>query len=154
MNELGTDHDTQFIVVGAKMDQPIERPSTVNLMGYDLRTIASIISNCDLFIGLDSGITHIASGFNVPIVDILFPALPQYWRPANGRHVVFSSRKVMRKFSAADDLDKEIVLKFCRLLIGENPLNGGTLVRFYPNMRKVVKRFFNHVLLRLSRSLI
>jgi ADP-heptose:LPS heptosyltransferase len=134
MGKLQEKYNANFVVIGAKNDKEITFNRTINVMGYHLMTVASIISKCDLFIGVDSGVTHMAAAFNVPIIDILFPGLPELWCPASDeKFVVFSSRRVIRRFTSITDLKKEVVLKYTIKLL-DGKLNKSKFVRFYPKI--------------------
>ena len=140
MNEIGKTQKAKFIIIGAKNDPIVEHPSAINLMGYNLSTVASIISRSHLFIGLDSGMIHIAAAFDVPIVDVLFPSLPELWHPPNNCHVVFCSRRKIRNYTKIEDLKKEQVLKYCQLFLAKPLLKKRMIIRFYPKIRDMIAR--------------
>lgn len=132
MENLREKYDVSFVVIGAKNDKPIEFSNTINVFGCDLLTVAALIRESSLFIGVDSGVTHMAAGCGVPIVDILFPGLPELWHPAtNEPFVVFSSRRKIRNYTSTNNCKKEIVLKYCCDLL-EGNIKTQKFVRFYP----------------------
>jgi ADP-heptose:LPS heptosyltransferase len=51
-----------------------------------LETIAGLIAGADLFVGHDSGLTHLAAAIGVPVVALFGPTDPAQWAPL-GRHV-------------------------------------------------------------------
>lgn len=51
-----------------------------------LRELAGVLSFCDLFIGNDSGITHLAAAAGCPTVALFMNGRPQIWTP-QGEHV-------------------------------------------------------------------
>ena len=53
----------------------------------ELRELASVIANCRLFIGADSGIMHLASASGIPVVGLFNVTSPQKYKPyGNGSH--------------------------------------------------------------------
>ena len=46
-----------------------------------LNLIAGVVAHCDLFIGNDSGVAHLAAALNVRCVVLFGPTLPQHWAP-------------------------------------------------------------------------
>jgi len=54
----------------------------------DLRTLCSILKGASLFVGIDSGIMHLASSIDIPVVGLFGPTDPFYVRPQNDRSVV------------------------------------------------------------------
>lgn len=132
MENLKKKSDISFVVIGARNDKPIEFSNTINVFGYDLLTVAALIKKSSLFIGVDSGVTHMAAGCGVPIVDILFPGLPELWHPATHEpFVVFSSRRKIRNYTSTNNCKKEKVLKYCCELL-EGSIKTQKFVRFYP----------------------
>lgn len=62
--------------------------------------LAAVLGQCALFIGHDSGISHIAASADVPCVLLFGPTDPQVWAPANARvRVVAAPDKTMRGLS-------------------------------------------------------
>jgi ADP-heptose:LPS heptosyltransferase len=57
----------------------------------DLMTIAALLAECRLYIGNDSGISHLAAAVNGNVVAVFGPTDPRVWRPAGkGVRVVAS----------------------------------------------------------------
>ncbi|MCK7512989.1 MAG: hypothetical protein MZV70_59190 [Desulfobacterales bacterium] len=57
----------------------------------DLMTIAALLAACSLYIGNDSGISHLASVVNGNVVAVFGPTDPRVWRPVGkGVRVVAS----------------------------------------------------------------
>jgi ADP-heptose:LPS heptosyltransferase len=46
-----------------------------------LPLLAAILEHCRVFLGNDSGVTHLAAAVNVPVVALFGPTDPQIWRP-------------------------------------------------------------------------
>ena len=63
------------------------------LKGLSLLELASVIGGSCLFIGNDSGITHMAAALGVPTVAIFGPSDPTIWSP-RGREVALVRRKI------------------------------------------------------------
>src|SRR5687768_6456139 len=72
------------------------------LEGLSLPDIAREISNCRLFVGNDSGITHIAAYWGAPTVALFGPTDPEIWRPV-GRRV-----RILKRPSLADISVEEV----------------------------------------------
>jgi len=62
---------------------PSERGATapVVIKGLSLIGLASVIEGCRVFIGNDSGITHMAAALGVPTVAVFGPTDPKRWAP-------------------------------------------------------------------------
>jgi len=60
-----------------------------NLAGkMDLKELCYLLRDADLFVGVDSGIMHLASSFNIPVVGIFGPTDPFYVGPQGARSTV------------------------------------------------------------------
>jgi len=84
-------------VIPIVIEGPADRKAVVNLLGeipspltvlqaLDLRTLAGVLSHVRLFVGHDSGVTHLAALLGVPTVAIFGPTDPARWAPL-GKHV-------------------------------------------------------------------
>jgi ADP-heptose:LPS heptosyltransferase len=58
-----------------------------------LAQVAALLSGCNLYIGNDSGITHLAAGVGVPTVALFGPSDPRRWAP-RGPKVLLLRRRV------------------------------------------------------------
>jgi ADP-heptose:LPS heptosyltransferase len=58
------------------------------IKGLSLLGLASVIEGCRLFIGNDSGITHMAAALGLPAVAIFGPTDPKIWSPRGEKVVV------------------------------------------------------------------
>lgn len=56
-------------------------PPAVVVEGLDLRQMIALISRARLFVGHDTGPTHVAAATGRPVVEIFGSSLPDYWRP-------------------------------------------------------------------------
>jgi heptosyltransferase-3 len=70
------------------------RPPSVVLEGLDLRQLIALLSGASLFIGHDTGPTHVAAAAGCPVVEIFGSSTPVYWRPW-----ATPSRVVLNEFS-------------------------------------------------------
>lgn len=69
---------------GGEIQKLFENKGLKNLIiakGLSLIQVASIIEGCKLFIGNDSGISHMASALGVPTIAIFGPTDPKIWSP-------------------------------------------------------------------------
>ncbi len=46
-----------------------------------LNLLAAVVAHCDLFVGNDSGVAHLAAALKVRCVVLFGPTLPQHWAP-------------------------------------------------------------------------
>ncbi|MCX8043301.1 MAG: glycosyltransferase family 9 protein [Desulfobacterota bacterium] len=58
----------------------------------DLSLLAAILKHCTLYIGNDSGITHIAAALGVPTIALFGPTNPQIWAPRGSAVCVLHHR--------------------------------------------------------------
>jgi len=97
--------DLTAVLVGSKEDQScnqtiinlvIERRAKndaplIDLTGKTgLRELCSIINDASLFVGIDSGIMHLASSIDIPVIALFGPTDPLYVGPQNDRSIVVS----------------------------------------------------------------
>jgi heptosyltransferase III len=57
------------------------RPPAAIVEGIDLRQLIALVSRARLFVGQDTGPTHVAAAARCPVVDIFGSSSPTYWRP-------------------------------------------------------------------------
>ena len=60
----------------------------INATGTSLLELCSMIKDASLFVGIDSGIMHLASSLDIPVVGIFGPTDPFYVGPQNDRSIV------------------------------------------------------------------
>ena len=70
VSRITKDFPCKVIVTGTKDDPILNANSVVHALGFPLRPTACLIKRSTLFIGLDSGLTHIAGCFKCEIVSI------------------------------------------------------------------------------------
>ena len=61
--------------------------------GMELKKVAALLSLCDVFLGNDSGLTHLAAAVGVETVALFGPTDPGEWAP-RGRRVTVVSQNV------------------------------------------------------------
>lgn len=61
-------------------------PELPTITNEPLETIAGVMAGADLFVGHDSGLTHLAAAIGVPVVALFGPTDPAQWAP-RGCHV-------------------------------------------------------------------
>lgn len=65
--------------------EKIGDPPTTIVRGLSLLQLASVMEGCGLFIGNDSGISHMASALGIPTIAIFGPSDPKVWSPKGER---------------------------------------------------------------------
>lgn len=60
--------------------------------GLDLAKLAALLRRCDLYLGNDSGVTHLASALGVKSVALFGPSDPQRWAPWGRRTTVIAEQ--------------------------------------------------------------
>lgn len=87
---------------------PVENISMINFRepsfySKDIREMAAVMANCDIFIGADSGIMHLASSSNVPTIGLFSITNPENYAPYNPK-----SKGLKTSELTIDELIKEI----------------------------------------------
>jgi heptosyltransferase III len=82
---------TPAVLEGPADQGPVERllqlcrKSPIVLKGLDLLTVAGILAQTDLYIGQDSGITHLAGLMGVRTIALFGPTDPMRWAPSGAK---------------------------------------------------------------------
>ncbi|MGD2272699.1 MAG: glycosyltransferase family 9 protein [Desulfobacterales bacterium] len=89
---VGSQQDRAYnaeIVASAKQKAGGNPMKIIDLTGHTgLARLCSIIKHASLFVGIDSGIMHLASSIDIPVVGLFGPSDPQYVGPQNQRSLV------------------------------------------------------------------
>jgi heptosyltransferase III len=108
--------DRELLVVGGEADErqlAALRAHDVRLaMNLPLPQLAAILERCALFVGHDSGISHIAAAVGTPCVLLFGPTNPDVWAPANAGVQVLRPRS-----GRLADLSVEEVSRAARSLV-------------------------------------
>jgi lipopolysaccharide heptosyltransferase II len=89
-------YGARIVLVGTPADgvsrvASLMHSEAINLEGKtNLKQLAAILKGCDLFIGTDSGVMHLATAVGTPLVAIFGPSNHRAWGPwpRDGRHVI------------------------------------------------------------------
>lgn len=66
-----------------------DQDGMVDLSGQlGLKALVAVLKRADLFVGIDSGVMHLASAVDIPVVGLFGPTDPFYVRPQNRRSAV------------------------------------------------------------------
>ena len=83
-----------FILIGGEVDEAVveefiaccQFPRVTTLMGADIAEVSLALNACTVFVGHDTGISHLAAAVGVPTVALFGPTNPEIWAPL-GSHV-------------------------------------------------------------------
>lgn len=83
--------DVTLIIVGGEADETslkilcdaLRGARVTFVIGQPLTTLAAVIAHCTIFIGHDSGISHIAGAVGTTSLALFGPTDPRVWAPAN-----------------------------------------------------------------------
>ncbi len=113
----------RVLLLGGPDDRPIVDETLKSMKGVrvrgtildmceevqDLRSLMGVMKACRLFIGNDSGPTHIAAALGVPVICIFQgPAEPSVWGPRGPNVVVLRKRTVSGHSIRTDGLNREL----------------------------------------------
>ena len=70
--------------ISAAVLQALPYGAAIAVPSVSLRLLAGLIARCEIFVGNDSGIAHLAAALNIPSVVLFGPTLPQHWAPLGG----------------------------------------------------------------------
>lgn len=100
------DYITCFEILAKVSDNNV-----VNLSGKtSLLDVTKIIKRANIFIGVDSGLLHVASALDVPVIGLYGKTLPQYIGPQN-------EKKVIIKKDNMKEITSEEVIQAVKFLI-------------------------------------
>ncbi len=98
-DRLAADFDAQIVLVGTPADNAAAVQSAMHTDALDLSgqtslaELAAVLQSCDLFIGADSGVMHLAAAAGTPVVTIFGPSNADAWSPwmPDGQSIVVRS---------------------------------------------------------------
>lgn len=67
--------------LAGEMQRHLPEGHSILAESVPLNLLAALIEPCRIFVGNDSGISHLAAALNVPCVVLFGPSLPQHWAP-------------------------------------------------------------------------
>ncbi|MCC6614401.1 MAG: WecB/TagA/CpsF family glycosyltransferase [Anaerolineae bacterium] len=96
---LAQGHKAQIVLVGGKNDDSGAVKAAMHAPAHDLSgqttlaQLAAVLEQCDLFVGADSGVVHIATAAGCDVVAIFGPSNHLAWAPwtPNGHHRIVRS---------------------------------------------------------------
>jgi len=99
------EREAHIILTGTAADDTAEVQKLLNAPAHQvidlvgktsLRELTGVLAECDLFIGADSGVMHLAAAAGAPIVSVFGPSNKAAWHPwtPDGRHVVVRSTPI------------------------------------------------------------
>ena len=92
-NELAARFNARILVTSGPMDdEPVAamlsdlHDPPVLVKGHPIRKVAAILSHMKIVISNDTGIMHVASAVNVPVLSLFGPTDPLQWAPIGTKH--------------------------------------------------------------------
>jgi ADP-heptose:LPS heptosyltransferase len=85
---VGSNQDRAYneVIIASAKQKAGNPMQIIDLTGHTgLARLCSIIKHASLFVGIDSGIMHLASSLDIPVVGLFGPSDPQYVGPQNQR---------------------------------------------------------------------
>ena len=92
------------------------RPGAVVARELPARRLGALVSRSGLFVGNDSGLSHLAAAFGAPVVALFGPTDPALWRPLGAR-----VRALRSATGRMEDLGVEAVKAACLALAPQLP---------------------------------
>ncbi|MFN8530981.1 MAG: WecB/TagA/CpsF family glycosyltransferase [Anaerolineae bacterium] len=101
-NALHEKHGAEIVFVGGPGD---DTPSVIAAMKAPytdltgkttLPELASVFASCDLFIGADSGVAHIAAAAGTKVITLFGPSNSEAWRPWTPKQISFAPNNIVR----------------------------------------------------------
>lgn len=74
------------------LKQRLNGLSPILFKDLPLGTLAAFLSHCDLYLGNDSGVTHLAAALGVPTIALFGPTDPRVWAPLGPKVFVLQSK--------------------------------------------------------------
>ena len=119
-------YNNEIIRILEKMDREKDFDA-LDLTGKtDLASLCSVIKRASLFVGIDSGVMHMASSLDIPVVGLFGPTDPFYVGPQNKRSIVVREEsmecvpcylKNCKHWDCMRKLDVDKVFNACKQLL-------------------------------------
>jgi ADP-heptose:LPS heptosyltransferase len=116
------------------------------LTGMQPDAVAAVIKKCDLHIGNDSGIGHLAAAVSVPAVSIFGPTDPFLWKPSGSKNLVIYKKEI--NCPGGYEHAKKCMLQKCLLNIQPQDVIDGVLY----SLTKFIERDKLHSAVKLNVS--
>jgi heptosyltransferase-2 len=107
---LHRDHGAPLLFCGGEADEALRAPLAEGLAGIPhtfawnlpLRTLAGQLARCRLFVGHDSGVSHLAAATGTPCVLLFGPTDPAMWAPPGPHVTVIQRGPTLDEITVAD----------------------------------------------------
>jgi heptosyltransferase-2 len=91
----------------AEAAAPLARlPHAVVARGLPLRVLGAVLARCGLFVGNDSGVSHLAAAFGAPTLALFGPTDPAQWAPVGPRVAVLRAPGGVMERLEVDEVQK------------------------------------------------
>jgi len=155
-DQLHEKYNAQIVLIGTPTDdgdkvaQAMTAPF-INLTGKTTLTqLTDILRSADLYIGTDSGVTHLATAVGVPILALFGPSNVDAWSPwsPNGRVIILNNAMLCAPCSYVGHgigakngceartcmrlIDEARVMKASKALLEDEPLDAFKVEKFEP----------------------
>jgi ADP-heptose:LPS heptosyltransferase len=95
----------------------------LRVSGWPLRTLGALLQRVGLFVGNDSGVTHLAAAWGAPTLALFGPTDPTVWRPVGRRVVAIGSPSgSMRDLPVSDALRAARALRAAPPALAPSPV--------------------------------
>jgi len=91
------------------------------LSSLTVRELAAVLSKCSVYVGHDSGPSHIAAAMNVPVITMWGPGNPDKWAPKTG-----GTKSHIVRHQVCDDPPKRPICLDCKCL---NEITGDEIAK-------------------------
>jgi len=92
------------------------RPGALVARGLDARILGAVLARAGLFVGHDSGVSHLAAAWGAPTLALFGPTDPSVWAPLGERVSV-----VRAPAGRMEDLRPETVIRAAQALVARHP---------------------------------
>jgi heptosyltransferase-2 len=104
--------EARFVLIGGEADDAQlaaflagwTGPSPLLARSLPLPELAAILERCRLYLGHDTGISHLAAAVGAPCVLLFGPTDPDVWKPANAQVVILRAAEGELSALAVDEV--------------------------------------------------